>query len=75
MATTYVPGGGAHATVAMLQWRVVGVDVEFGHDTPVNSAGQTIATGGAAGAVVELRVRTTNSTGTTFSAVRVVTVI
>ena len=75
MATTYVPGGGAHASVTMLQWKVVGVDADFGHDTSVNPAGQTVATGGAAGVVVELRVRTTNSTGTTFSAVKSVTLV
>ena len=75
LATTYIPGGGAHATVAMLQWKVVGVDADFAHDTTVNVAGQTVATGGAVGAVVQVRVRTTNSTGTTFSTVKTVTLI
>ncbi len=75
VATTYTPGGGAHATVAMLQWKVVGVDADFGHDTTVNEAGQTVATGGAVGATVQVRVRTTNSTGTTFSTVKTVTLI
>ena len=75
VATTYVPGGGAHASVTMLQWKVVGVDADFGHDTSVNPAGQTVATGGAVGVVVQLRVRTTNSTGTTFSAVKSVTLV
>jgi hypothetical protein len=75
VATTYIPGGGAHATVVMLQWKVVGVDADFGHDTTVNEGGQTVATGGAVGAVVQLRVRTTNSTGTTFSTVKTVTLV
>jgi hypothetical protein len=75
VAVTYVAGGGAHATTTMLQWKVAGVDADFGHDTPVNPAGQTVATGGAVGATVELRVRTTNSSGTTFSAVQSVTLV
>ena len=75
VAVTYAATGGQHATVLMLQWRIVGVETEFGHDTTVNSAGQTAATGGSAGQVVELRVRTTNSSGTTFSTVKSVTLV
>lgn len=75
VAVTYAATGGAHATVTMLQWKVVGVDADFGHDTTINEAGQTVATGGAVGAVVELRVRTTNSSGTTFSTVKTVTLV
>lgn len=75
VAVTYAATGGQHATVLMLQWRIVGVETQFGHDTTVNPAGQSVATGGAAGRVVELRVRTTNSTGTTFSTVKSVTLI
>ncbi len=75
VATTYVPGGGLHATVSLLQWNGVGVDSDFGHDTTVIEAGQTAATGGAVGATVQFCVRTTNSTGTTFSTVKTVTLI
>ena len=75
VATTYTPGGGAHATVAMLQWKVVGVDADFGHDATVNVAGQTVATGGAVGATVNVRTRCTNSMGTTLSTVKTVTLI
>lgn len=75
MATTYVAGGGQHATTLFLQWKVVGVDADFSHDTTVVPAGQTVATGGVAGQVVNVRVRTTNSTGTTFSAVMTVTLV
>ncbi len=73
--TTYTPGGGEHATVAMLQWKVVGVDADFGHDTTVNEAGQTVATGGTVGATVNVRTRCTNSTGTTYSTVKTVTLV
>jgi hypothetical protein len=75
VAVTYAATGGQHATVLMLQWKVAGVDAEFGHDTTVVPAGQTAATGGAAGATVELRVRTTNSAGTTYSTVKSVTLV
>ena len=60
---------------AVPAWKVVGVDADFGHDTMVDVGGQTAATGGAAGAVVNLRTRCTNSTGTTFSTVKVVTLV
>ncbi|TXT46340.1 MAG: hypothetical protein FD140_4476 [Limisphaerales bacterium] len=73
VAITYAATGGQHAMVLMLQWRIVGVETDFQHDTTVVPAGQTAATDGSAGQVVELRVRTTNSTGTTFSMVKQVT--
>jgi hypothetical protein len=75
VAVAYTPGGGAHATTMFLQWKVVGVDADFGHDTTVNEAGQTVATGGAVGATVQLRTRCTNSTGTTLSTVKTVTLV
>lgn len=75
VAVAYAATGGQHATTLFLQWRIVGVETEFGHDTTVNPAGQTVATGGTAAQVVELRVRTTNSTGTTFSTVKTVTLV
>lgn len=75
VAVTYTPDGGAHATALFLQWRVGGVDADFGHDTVVNLAGQTVATGGTAGQTVDLRTRATNSEGTTFSAVQSVTLV
>lgn len=66
-AASYVPGGGNHATVLHLQWKVAGVDAEFGHDTLVVLAGQTVATGAAVGADVTFRTQATNSQGTTYS--------
>lgn len=71
----YAPGGGAHSTTTMVQWRVVDDDTDFGHDTTLNPAGQTITVAAAAGATVRVRVRTTNSSGTTFGEVKTVTLI
>lgn len=75
VALVYVPGGGAHSTTTMVQWQVVDVDADFGHDTTLNPAGQTITVAAAAGATVRIRIRTTNSSGTTFGAVKTVTLI
>jgi hypothetical protein len=74
VAVAYVAGGGNHATSLMLQWQVVGVDAEFGHDTPVILTGQTVGPF-TAGATVNFRVRATNSAGTTDSAVKTITLI
>lgn len=65
---TYVSGGGNHATTLHLQWKVVGVDAEFGHDTLVVLAGQSVATGATTGATVIFRTKAANSQGTTYSA-------
>ena len=75
VALTYTPGGGAHGTTLMVQWKVPGVDADFGHDTTANPAGQTITTGLGAGVTIELRTRVTNSAGTTFSGTTTVTLI
>jgi len=69
----YVDGGGNHATTLMLQWQVVGVDSDFGHDTPVILTGQTVGPF-PAGHAVNFRVRGANSAGTTDSAVQTITV-
>lgn len=71
----YVPGGGAHATSRFLQWKIVGVDADFAHDTTANPAGQTIVTGGTAGQVVEFRTFCANSAGTVLSAVQSATLV
>lgn len=70
VALAYVSGGGAHSTTTMVQWQIVDVDADFGHDTTLNPAGQTITVAAAAGATVRFRVRTTNSSGTTFGEVK-----
>lgn len=75
VAVTYAPTGGEHATTLRLQWRPAGPGGDFGNDTPVDRAGQTIATGGTPGQQLELRVRTTNSSGTTYGEVKVVTLV
>lgn len=69
-AVDYTAGGGAHASALLLQWQVVGVDADFGHDTAVNQAGQTVATGASAGATVKFRTKATNSVGATYSTVK-----
>ena len=58
----------------MGQWQMAGVAGDFGHAITLHPAGQTI-TVAAAGATVELRVRTTNRSGTTFGEVKTVTLI
>ncbi len=66
-AATYVAGGGNHATTLHLQWKVTGVDAEFGHDTLVILAGQNVATGAPIGTNVIFRTKANNSQGTTYS--------
>ena len=75
VALAYVPGGGAHATTTMVQWQIVDVDADFGHDITLITAGQTITVAAAAGATVRIRSRTTNSSGTTYGAVTTVTLV
>jgi hypothetical protein len=69
-AVDYTAGGGAHASALLLQWQVVGVDADFSHDTAVNQAGQTVATGASAGTAVKFRTKATNSAGVTYSTVK-----
>jgi hypothetical protein len=66
-AVSYAAGGGAHATTLLLQWQIVGVDAAFGHDALLVLAGQTVATGASAGAIVKFRTVAENSQGTTPS--------
>lgn len=67
---TYVPGGGDHATLFKLVWKIEGVDADFIHSTVLNLAGQTVTLVGAAGKTVTFKARATNSTGSTDSAVK-----
>ncbi len=61
---TNVPGGGHDATSRRLEWQVVGVDPGFDHDVALNIVGQT----------VNLRDKTYNPAGNTYSTVKTVTV-
>ena len=72
-ALTYTAGGGAHASALLLQWQIVGVDADFGHDTAINQAGQTVASGAGAGATVKFRTKGSNSSGITYSALKTAT--
>lgn len=67
-AEASVSGGCKHATTLHLQWKVAGVDAEFGHDTPVVLAGQSVATGAALGGDVNFRTKAHNSQGMTYRA-------
>ncbi len=72
IAITYIPGGGHDATSRRLEWQVVGVDPGFDHDVALNIVGQTLS-GFTPGQTVNLRVKTSNPAGNTYSAVRTVT--
>ncbi|MFA6545766.1 MAG: hypothetical protein WCS99_15215 [Limisphaerales bacterium] len=69
IAVTYVPGGGHDATSRRLEWQVVGVDAGFDHDVALKPVGQTL-TGFTSGQTVNLRVKTSNPAGNTYSAVK-----
>ena len=71
---TFIPGGGHDATSRRLEWQVVGVDPGFAHDVALNPVGQTL-TGFTPGQPVNLRVKTSNPAGTTYSAVKAVTTL
>jgi len=73
IATTYVPGGGDGATSNRLEWQVVGVDADYDHSVPVNLVGQTLS-GFTSGQTVNLRVKSANPAGVTYSAVKTVTI-
>lgn len=73
IALTYVPGGGHDATSRRLEWQVVGVDPSFAHDVALNIVGQTLV-GFTVGQTVNLRVKTSNPAGDTYSTVKTVTV-
>lgn len=68
----YLAGGGDHATTLVLLWRVVGVERDFGHATPVNLAGQTVGPF-SAGDVIQFKTRGSNSSGDTDSTVKSIT--
>lgn len=70
---TYVAGGGDHATSFKLVWKVETVDADFTHEAVLNLLGQTVTVAGAAGKTVSFKARAMNSTGSTDSAVKQVT--
>lgn len=72
IATTYIPGGGEGATSTRLEWQVVGVDAGYDHSVPVNLVGQTLS-GFSSGQTVNLRVKSANPAGVTYSTVKTVT--
>ncbi len=62
----YAAGGGAHASVRMLQFHIVG-EPEWGNEEPVTEPSQTVNNGAFALALVRFRTRVSNSTGEVFS--------
>ena len=74
IAITFIPGGGHDATSRRLEWQVVGVDAGYVHDVALNIVGQTL-TGFAPGQPVNLRVKTANPAGNTYSTVKSVTTL
>ena len=74
IALTYVPGGGHDAISRRLEWQVVGVDPGYARDVALNIVGQTL-TGFAPGKTMNLRVKTANPAGNTYSTVKSVTTL
>ncbi|MEQ1859507.1 MAG: hypothetical protein ABMA13_06195 [Chthoniobacteraceae bacterium] len=66
-------GGGDHATTREIEYMVEGVDADFGHTVPIDPSGNTFGPF-TVGQVVKVRTKATNSTGTTTSAVRMITI-
>jgi len=74
LRVTYAAGGGVRATSLTLQWKVEGVEPEFGHDTAVAQPEQTVPSGASAGETLRLRVRAANSVGTVYGNEALITV-
>ena len=64
---TYLAGGGANATVLLLQYKLP-ADADFGHDTPVVQPSQQVTDADFAGALVAFRTLVSNVTGQALSA-------
>ena len=71
---TFIPGGGHDAISRRLEWQVVGVDPGYARDVALNIVGQTL-TGFAPGKTMNLRVKTANPAGNTYSTVKSVTTL
>jgi hypothetical protein len=70
---SYEPGGGAHATTKEVEYKVEGVDADFGHAVPIDPSGNTIGPFAVA-QVVRVRTKVSNSDGSRTSAVRTITI-
>jgi hypothetical protein len=70
---TYEPGGGEHATTKAVEWMVEGVDADFTHTAELDPSGNTLGPF-TVGQVVKVRTKATNSSGSTTSAVRSITI-
>jgi hypothetical protein len=71
--TTYVPGGGAHATTKLIKWQIVGVDPDFTHSAPLDPSGNALGPF-QVGQTLKIITETTNSSGTRTTAPRTIVI-
>lgn len=69
--TSYVAGGGAHATTKTVKWKVDGVDAEFTHAVPLDASGNALGPF-EVGQVVHILTEVSNSAGTRTTAPRTI---
>ncbi|HEV7402004.1 MAG TPA: hypothetical protein VGO11_03725 [Chthoniobacteraceae bacterium] len=69
---TYEAGGGDHATTKQVEYKVEGIDADFGHAAALDASGNALGPFVVA-QVVHVRTKVSNSTGTRTSSVRTIT--
>lgn len=70
---SYEAGGGDHATTKEVEYKVEGVDADFGHAVALDASGNLLGPFVVA-QVVKVRTKVSNSAGTRTSAVRTITI-
>jgi hypothetical protein len=73
LLVTYEAGGGDHATTKQVEYKVEGVDADFGHAAPLDASGNALGPF-TVGQVVNVRTKVSNSTGTRTSSARTITI-
>ena len=71
--TTYLPGGGAHATTKLIKWQIVGVDPGFDHSAPLDPSGNALGPF-TVGQTLKIITETSNSTSTRTTAPRTIVI-
>ena len=69
----YIPGGGAHATIKVIKWQVIGADLDFAHSAPLDASGNALGPF-AVGQMVKIITEVSNSAGTRTTAPRTITI-